>query len=244
MNPPRNHNVCKMMAILVEGAERTFQCGQEQNKEAWQTLGTPTPSWNTKRLWSQSFQELLNKFEIWWPCESTPHINPVTHNFFMSTGMLCEQNNVFLTLAFQGDSLQLWPVFPTLLSEWGWVVVTSGLSYWRSRDLGCSFVVFIYSNSESAVSRVSFLVRFVSVPHCEFLFLEMLWKAPAHVSLSCLSPSLVLVPLPTSVTVSHYSKCWFLRSWLTLSFEYLLLFSIKNSCNFHFSQMNLNFSLI
>lgn len=137
-----------------------------------------------------------HKFEIWWPCESTPHINPVTHNFFMSTGMLCEQNNIFLTLAFQGDSLQLWPVFLTLLSEWGWVVVASGLSYWRSGDLGCSFVVFIYSNSESAISRVSFLVRFVSVPHCEFLFLEMLLKVPAHVSLSCLSPSLILVPSP------------------------------------------------
>lgn len=80
-----------------------------------------------------------HKFEIWWPCENTPHTNPVTHNFFMSTGMLCEQNNVFLTLTFQGDNLQLWPVFLTLLSEWGWA---AGLSYWRSGDLGCSFCGF------------------------------------------------------------------------------------------------------
>lgn len=99
------------------------QCGQEQNREAWQTLGTTTPSQNTRRLWSQSFQELLNKFEIWWPCESTPHINPVTHNFFMSTGMLCEQNNVFLhwlsrVTVYSSD--QCFPHFLLNEGEWWW----------------------------------------------------------------------------------------------------------------------------
>lgn len=69
MNPPRNHNVCKMMAILVEGAERTFQCGQEQNKEAWQTLGNPHPILEyqeaVKPIISGATQQVWDMMTMW-----------------------------------------------------------------------------------------------------------------------------------------------------------------------------------
>lgn len=131
-------SVCKMMAVLLEGAERTTSVVRGRT-------GKPDKHWYHHAI--SEHQEAMksiisgatHKFEILWPCESTPYTNPVTHNFFMSTSMLCEQNNVFLTLALQGDNLQLWPVFLILLSEWGWV---AGLSYWRSGDVGCSFCGF------------------------------------------------------------------------------------------------------
>lgn len=126
--------VCKMMAVLLEGAERTTSMVRSRT-------GKPDKHWVPPRHLGTPGGCEVSHFRSYsqGPCENTPHTNPVTHNFFMSTGMLCEQNNVFLTLTFQADNLQLWPVFLTLLSEWGWAV---GLSYWRSGDLGCSFCGF------------------------------------------------------------------------------------------------------
>lgn len=84
MNPPRNHSVCKTMAILVEGAEENHQCGQEQNREAWQTLGTTTPSQNTRsseanhfRSYSQVWDLMTTwKYTSYKPCDTKLfHVN-------------------------------------------------------------------------------------------------------------------------------------------------------------------------
>lgn len=117
---------CLKPQWLAEGgAERTtsfvFRSRTGKLDNHWAQL----PHLGTQGGWEANYFKIhsLRKFEICWSYINTPHINPVTHNFFMSTGMFCKQN-CFPNTGFTGwkvlnESLYFWPVFLTFHSEWG-----------------------------------------------------------------------------------------------------------------------------
>lgn len=91
---------------------------------------------------------------------------PLAYYLLMSAGILCEQSN-FLMLAFQGE--QFWKSAGLTCV---WFTCHSERGLWSSSWIkpfkiwGFELQIFFYSNSGllSITSRVSFLVRFLSLP--------------------------------------------------------------------------------